>query len=411
MRIFRISSWEGQAGGAQLYIKTVNSFLEQKGHKTHTINIVTEKPDPSLVMGESIIVGNSFFDMVKLNSRVNNEFLDHLFEQYLRFSPDVVTVHSYGSPFFQIGEFLKRLDVPIIFNAHDSLLVCPINTLTKPGNIRCEGGVELRCFFTGCKVGLKLGFDLLKKEYFERTLLNRIGAFICPSRSLANYLHSFGYRPAIHLPSFVSDPECVPENVIGKKIVIGYIGRLEKWKGVQYLLKAFNEVSRLIDNVELMIAGKGPYEVELRKLTFDLGIQSQVVFLGNISGKRKEEFYAKSNIIVIPSSSWENHPLTAIEAQLRERPVVGTDFGGIKEIIEDKKTGFIVPFADYSALAKTILGLVNDPELIIELGKAGRKRAVTRFTPSPHIEMLLKVYGMVLRKETIDSPMEAANLA
>lgn len=410
MKIFRVSSWEGQAGGAQLYIKTANEFLEKKGHKTHTVNIVTEEPDRNLVSGDTILIRNSTTEMVKLNLLPNQEFIELIYNQYHSFSPDIVTIHSYGSPFFQVGEFLKKVEVPIIFNAHDSLLVCPINTLTRPGMVRCEGGIEPRCFFTGCKVGLKLGFDLTKRWYFDKTLLKKISAFICPSRSLADYLNNFGYRPSIHLPSFVRDPDTIPKNETHDRNVIGYIGRLEKWKGVQYLLLAYKEAIKEVDRLELVIAGKGGYEYELQNLTKELGLGNRVKFIGNVSGKEKDDFYAQTNVIVVPSSSWENHPLTAIEAQLRCRPVIGTDFGGIKEIILDKETGYIVPIGDIKAMAKVLENLFKNPALIKQLGEAGRQRALTLFTPNPHIDMVLKVYEKVLRKEQLASPLEAIKL-
>lgn len=410
MKIFRISSWEGQAGGAQLYIKSVNELLEKRGHETFTLNIVTEEPDSSLVSGNNIVVAKSKFEMVKLNLFQNLDFIEQMNERYEKFSPDIVTIHSYGSPFLQVGTFLKKVDVPIIFNAHDSMLVCPTNTLTRPGILRCEGGIETRCFFTGCRVGLKLGFDLAKRWYFDKSLLKKISAFICPSRSLAEYLNNFGYRPSIHLPSFVRDPEIIPKNVIHERLSIGYIGRLEKWKGVQYLLLAYREAIKDYDKIDLFIAGKGGYEHELRKMTRELGIDDRVKFLGNVTGKEKEDFFASVNVVIVPSSSFENHPLTAIEAQLRSRPVIGTDFGGIKEIVEDKKTGFIVPIGDHMVMAKVLRDLANNPDLIAQLGEAGRQRALTRFTPNIHIDMILKVYEKILRRERLDSLSEAINL-
>lgn len=410
MKIFRISSWKGQAGGAQLYIKTVNHFLQQEGYETYTVNIVTEEPDSNLVDGEVIKVGESVATELRLNVFPSVDFITDLYSRYLRFSPDLVTIHSYGSPFLQIGEFIKKVTVPVIFNAHDALLVCPINTLTKPDSIRCEGGIEFRCFFTGCQVGPKLAFDLVKRYYFDVTLLGKISAFICPSRSLAEYLHAHGYRPAIHLPSFVSDPDLIPENKINGKLKFGYIGRLEPWKGVQYLLNAFRIVVNEYDSVDLVIAGKGPYESKLKDLTLKLGIVDKVKFIGNVSGQDKEDFYSQTNVIVIPSSTWENHPLVAIEAQLRKRPVIGTDFGGIKEIIQDGKTGQIVPIADHLSLSSAMLKFARNKDLISEYGNAGRERSLSMFTPGPHIKMLTLIYDMVARGKLVISPMEALKL-
>lgn len=406
MKIFRLSSWEGQAGGAQLYIKTVNSYLEKDGHQTFTVNIVTENPDPEFVTGQIIKKKKSVIQNTKLNLFPNDAFIDRIFSYFSDFSPDIVTIHSYGSPFPQIGEFIRRVKVPVIFNTHDSLLVCPVNTLTKPGSVKCEGGVEPRCFFTGCKVGVKLSYDLVKRKYFDKYIQDRIKAFICPSRSLADYLHAQGYRPAIHLPSFVHDPEHIPDNIIRDQLRIGYIGRLESWKGVQFLLEAFQKMLKEFDSAELLIAGRGPYERILTEQSQSLGISDKVKFLGNVTGQAKEDFYSLANIMVVPSATWENHPLVAIEAQLRKRPVVGTDFGGIKEIVKDGATGRIVPIANSDALSSSILDLAKNPDQIIKFGEAGRKRSLERFTPEPHIKMVLKVYEKVLKGDLLDSPME-----
>lgn len=405
MRIFRISSWEGQAGGAQLYMKTVDRLLENKGHKTQILNIVSEEPDSHLVQGKVINIGNSFF-RTKLNFFPDHKFISLMKETYYEFRPDIISIHSFGSPFLQIGEFVKMVNVPIVFHAHDSLLVCPINTLTRPESLRCEGGVKIRCFFTGCNVGLKLGYDLFKTVYFDREVQGKISAFICPSLSLTEYLHNLGYRPAIHLPSFVEDPAKIPENIISKQLVIGYIGRLEYQKGVQYLIRSFHNLSTEFNGIKLVIAGKGSYENQLTLLANELGISDRVEFIGNVSGREKEEFFARSNIIVVPSATWENHPLSAIEAQLRKRPVIGTDFGGIKEIVEDGKTGYIVPIADVDSLSKALRNMITNKELIVEMGERSRARALMKFTPSQHLKGLLSIYERVINREKLDSPLD-----
>lgn len=146
-----------------------------------------------------------------------------------------------------------------------------------------------------------------------------------------------------------------------EKKVILFVGRLAEKKGVRYLLEA----ARTID-AKFVIAGDGPLRAELEELAKGLG--DKVVFLGAKSHAELMNIYASADIFVAPSitakdGDKEGLPTTIIEAMASGLPVVGSDSGGIKEIIHDGENGFIVPEKASDEIAHAIKKILEDENL------------------------------------------------
>ncbi len=416
MRILRINSWDGPGtGGAEGYIRSVMDELESRGHPNLLVNLTDVRPSGP-------VPDEHYLPMVPMSRALPRMRQDlgetpglgsFLTETVRTFRPDLVQLHHFEAGFTSLGRFLRGLRVPLVVTAHDAWLVCPLGTLVRPGAILCEGGIRPRCQFTGCAVGRGLPYSLWQKRLFEAWVAPKVRAYLCPSRSLMDYLDRHRYRPALHLPSFAQIPPAVrqeaPPYPRGAPH-LGWIGRLESYKGVEDLLQAFGKVRAHLPGACLDIAGEGSARPALQSLSERLGVGPAVRWWGRVQGPEKESFFAGLTVLVVPSREYENFPLVALEALARGRPVVGTAIGGIPEIVEDGRNGRIVPIQHPGALADGILDVLKDPERAERWGAAGRRKVLAEWTPERHVARLLAVYEALLSGERLPDRLEAEAL-
>jgi len=415
MRILRIDNWDGTPGGAQDYIREVTAELGARGHETRVVQLTNSTGTLPAPTGERFAVAEGRVARLGEDIIPNAPLADRVRGIAREFAPDLVSLHHFDARFETIAATLPELGVPIVVANHDAELVCPISTLVRPGGIICDGGIRFRCLFTGCHVGLGGPYNLWQRRRFDARIAPVARVYLCPSRSLTDYLHSNGYRPAIHLPSFARIPaevRAAPALDGGPESArrVGYLGRLEWYKGVDDLIAAIALARSAGTDVELSIAGDGPFESRLRAQVARLGLDGHVRFEGRVVGPAKEAWFASTGVIAVPSSMWENFPLVALEALVRGRPVVATRIGGIPDIVDDGETGFLVPIASPPDLATAVRRLVGDPGRAAEMGAEGRRRVLARFTPELHVERLLAVYQAVLDGRPLESGGEAAAL-
>ncbi len=415
MRILRVDSWDGSPGGAQEYVSEVTEELRRRGHESRFVQITSDGTRAGPPDGAPL--GRSTGRLARLGEDIvpREDSVRHFRTVIREFAPDLVSLHHFDARFASVARALREMDVPLVFAAHDAELVCPISTLVRPGNILCDGGVRFRCLFTGCHVGLGGPYNLWQTRIFDGALRDRVRAYLCPSRSLTDYLHANGYRPALHLPSFARIPAEVrerppPPPPAGLPPTVGFIGRLEWYKGVEDLLRASALLAQRVPDLRIDIAGDGGLGPKLRRLATDLGIAERVTWRGRVRGTAKEDWFRSVHVVAFPSNMWENFGLVALEALVRARPVVGTRIGGIPEIVEDGVSGFLVPIGSPTALADRFGRLLADPDLAHRFGETGRAHVLERFTPEIHLKRLLTVYEAVLESRRLVSGSAAADL-
>jgi 1,2-diacylglycerol 3-alpha-glucosyltransferase len=150
-----------------------------------------------------------------------------------------------------------------------------------------------------------------------------------------------------------------------KKIL--YVGRLMKEKGLDILIKAYGIVNAKVPNTNLIIVGKGHIRRNLEDLANGLGLKN-VIFTGFISDSLLRQAYASSDIFVLPSYA-EIQPLVLLEALAMGLPAIGTNVGGIPEMIIEGRNGYIVKPGDREGLAERIITILNDSKLRKEFSR------------------------------------------
>jgi glycosyltransferase involved in cell wall biosynthesis len=165
------------------------------------------------------------------------------------------------------------------------------------------------------------------------------------------------------------------------KRIVGLIGRLDPQKGQETFLQAVPLVLKKLPKTHFVLVGEetrgeSGYRDRLRQLVETEGIGSSVQFLPFTD--RVPELLSTFDLTAMPSYS-ETYGYLAIESMAMGVPVVGTDAGGLPEIIEDQKTGILVPPKDHDALAKAIISLLSNPRLHSIMSREARRRAVKTF--------------------------------
>ncbi len=149
-------------------------------------------------------------------------------------------------------------------------------------------------------------------------------------------------------------------------------------KGIRFLLDAAARLKPRDPGLKVLIAGDGFERPELEKRARDLGLASDVVFLGWVPNADLPPLYRAAAVSVIPSLE-EGFGIPAAEAMGCGIPVVASDAGGLPEVVEDGSCGFVVPKGDAVRLADAIGRLLADPGLRARMGRAARERALRLF--------------------------------
>jgi glycosyltransferase involved in cell wall biosynthesis len=164
-------------------------------------------------------------------------------------------------------------------------------------------------------------------------------------------------------------------------ILVTYTGRLLRGKGLETLLEAFARLVRVRSHAHLLLVGSGEgqslsVEAQLRARAREADLDGRVTFAGRVEDV--EDFLRASDVFAFPSV-FEALGLSLIEAAACGLPAVGARTGGIVDVIEEGRTGLLVPPGDADALLAALQGLVDDPARRLRFGEDARHRACARF--------------------------------
>ena len=179
-------------------------------------------------------------------------------------------------------------------------------------------------------------------------------------------------------------------------IVIGTIKTLEKKYGVEYLIRAFKIVKTRLPafKLKLLIVGGGSLEFYLKELVNNLDLNDDVFFKGYVQHNEISDYHNIIDIYSAPSiENSESFGVAVLEASACSKPVVVSNVGGLSEVVEDGKTGFVVEKENAGDLADALQKLILDPELRVRLGKNGRNKVLKEFDWQESVKTMLSVYN------------------
>ncbi len=179
-----------------------------------------------------------------------------------------------------------------------------------------------------------------------------------------------------------------PENT-----VLTNIGYFNDQKAQTDLIYAFQQLDSERDNITLIIVGWGRLEKKLKELAASLDLSKKIIFTGKCSRSQVFEVLSITDIFLL-SSHWEGFGIVLIEAMAFAKPVISTDTHGAREVIENGKTGILVPIGKPDQMAESVIKLLDQPEQMKKMGQKGFERLIRYFT----CEQFIKKYEIFYRK-------------
>lgn len=173
------------------------------------------------------------------------------------------------------------------------------------------------------------------------------------------------------------------------------IGRVELEKNFALALRAFAHVLPAFPDARLTIAGDGLQLPRLKELSHELGIATQVDFLGWVQPKQVPQLINEASAVVL-SSSQEGLPLVGVEAAQMARPLLAPEISGIPELVTDGETGLLVPPNDVAALAGAMRQILRDPMRAAQMGAAAQARVNEKFSQAGMADNFCAIYDRVV---------------
>ncbi len=410
MKILLVNNYYYNRGGDCTYLFSLKKLLEEKGHEVvvfsmhHPKNFDSEYSKyfvsyinyDDMVKEMSILSGFRVLNRTvyskeakqKINLLINDE------------KPDIAhlqNIHHHITP--SIIYSLKKCGIPVVWTLHDYTVICPNTSLLSHDEI-CEKCKKVKYFWppiTKCK---KNSFGASAIAAFE-TAIHRIlkinklvDVFIAPSEFLKNKLleYEFMEKNIICLNNFNNIDLTDDVNYSGDYYL--YIGRISSEKGIRKLIDAAVKTN----SGKLKIVGDGPLKKEMMTYVKFKNGDHRIEFLGHKSHGEVIELIKNCQFVVIPSEWYENYPFAIIETFACGKPAIGSRVGGIPELIKDTERGLIFEMGDTDDLCSTIKYLLNNPDLVQEMGKNAKDFVTRELSAEMHYKKLLEIYERVVSK-------------
>jgi glycosyltransferase involved in cell wall biosynthesis len=326
-----------------------------------------------------------------------------------RLRPDLV--HSYGWFSYSSAAALLGMDIPLLITGRDYGYSCARRTLLYMNKQHCEGPAPLKCM--GCAAdlyGIPKGWTAALGVNLFKGLLNRKLSGV---HSISSYVQQIIERdflgpqrvkiPQAVIPSFREDDDedgparateastCL--STLPREPFILFVGALRLAKGVKELAEAYESLSSppplvLIGTVEFDTPKKFP---------------PGMIVAGKFPHQQVMQAWERCMFGVIPSLWPEPFGSVVYEGMSKGKAVIGTEPGGITDMIVSGETGLLVPAGDVHALAAAMQRLIDDPQLRERLGRAAKERAKL-FTASFSVPRFEQVY-----RQLIDKPIGLRN--
>lgn len=354
-------------GGAE---RLVLNLLEASDNERFETAAVSLYPETGTILEQEIRQKGLQVYYLDKHLGLDLRMIPELYHLFQKFKPDVVHTHLYVLRYVLIPATLCR--IPVRIHTLHSIAQHEVGRLGKL--------VHQISFRLGGVVPVSI------------------------SRKVANTVSSV-YGVGIQSPVIYNGipTRCFTSVVNGEKhakeeMVLLHIGRFAAEKNHLLLIQAFARAIKDYPNMQLWLVGDGELRGKVEATVMEKGLQEKVSFLGIRSDI--PQLLAKSDLFVL-SSDYEGVPLTILEAMAAGKPVVATAVGGVPELVEEVKTGILVPPRDPEALAQAILRLGKDPEQRRRMGEAGRKRAINCFDIEKTARAYEDLYLELLRKRGI----------
>jgi glycosyltransferase involved in cell wall biosynthesis len=381
------------SGGEDAAVEAEAKLLSLHGHET------------DVLLFDNADMGKGFLQKINTAFRTiyNPASADKLRQKIRTFRPDLIHVHNFffmASPSVILEAYKSGL--PVVVTLHNFRLIC-VNAILLRENKVCQlcvnktfpwSGVVYKCYHDSRLESVVVGSMGAVHKIFGHWK-NKVSRYITPSHFMKERLvhSSLDLHPdkVFVKPNFMDDPGFSSGN--SRENFFLFVGRLSPEKGVSILLEAFSK----IPSEKLIIIGDGP-EKEFLQTTY--GHFDNLVFLGKKEKPEVMQMMKQSRALFFPSIWFEGLPLTIVEAFATGTPVIGSDLGAMREMIQPGVNGFLFQPGDVGSLMENL----NKFNSIIQRGDealyAGARASYEQiYHPQKCYDQVMQIYNEVLTEK------------
>lgn len=403
-KLLSINNYYYLRGGAEKVFLDHNELMSDNGWAVAPFAMKGEKnqqTDWSRYFVEEIEFGESYSLSQKMINAVkiihSREAKTHIAKLVQDFNPSVAHGHNiYHHLSTSILPELQRHGVPVVLTLHDLKLACPAYTMLSNGRIceDCKGGVH-NVLTKKCMKGSTLlsGLILLEALYTRAfgTYRNNVDAYVVPSQFYIDKFVEWGFprEQFVYVPNYVEQETANSELSHGDYFV--YAGRLSNEKGLPTLVEAAAQ-----QKARLVVAGSGPEEAAVKAMAEQKGAD-HISFAGYLNKQELAALVEGCRAVIVPSEWYENCPMSILEAFGKGKPVIGSDVGGISEMIDHEVDGIkfaMGSVAELTAAMETLSGK-SDAQLK-DMGEAAMAKIRDRFSKQNYLQKTLDLYQRLM---------------
>ncbi|MDA9012005.1 glycosyltransferase family 4 protein [Planktomarina temperata] len=409
MKILQINNYHFPRGGSDRYFLNLTRELSYRGHHVQSfapndqrdtdVEFKTLCQPSGIDLTNGIPLRHSLDFFYSLTNR-------RAIESAIRkFRPNIAHLHIYyGQITPSIIAPLVKMGVPIVQTLHEYKIVCPAQSLIRNGRScdACSNQRYWNAIFGRCNRNSVLRSTLSTLEAYTSNYLGAIDSvdrFIAVSHFQKSKLLNMGLPPSkIDVLYNFADIKEPPSEHSGDHFL--FVGRLEKGKGVETLLKSYLSYRATCEAkavLPLHVVGTGSDEVNLKAVSESLGLGDYVKWLGHKDGADLVDQYRRCRALINPSEFHETFGLTNLEAMSHGRPVLCSNSGAFPEVVRDGIDGYVLPAGAPNAFAERMSKLC--PKTALKLGKNGFARANLKFSAEEHLKQLEQIYTDLIGAE------------
>ncbi|MCD8011743.1 MAG: glycosyltransferase [Lachnospiraceae bacterium] len=399
MKILMINKFLYPNGGSETYIFKLGDALKTHGHEVQYFGMEHE----GRCVGNAVNAYTSDMDfhggskLSKLTYPIKTIYSSEARKKIHLvlddFQPDVCHLNNFNyqltpSIILEIRKWEKATGhkVKIVFTAHDYQLICPNHMMNNPATHenceKCGHGAFMNCTKGKCIHGsiAKSAIGTMEATFWKvKGTYKLIDTIICPTQFMKSKMdYNPVFKPkTVAMLNFI---DTVEWKETAKKDYVLYFGRFSEEKGIKTLISVCRELS----DVQFIFAGTGPLDDEMK------GVKN-IKKVGFQTGEALETLIREARFSIYPSEWYENCPFSVMESQMYGTPVLGSDIGGIPELITVGKTGELFKSGDKVELKKQIQRLWADKKLTDTYSKNCKN--ISFDTVEQYYQKIMRIYG------------------
>jgi len=402
MRVLICHNFYRQPGGEDQVFAAETELLRRFGHdvETHAVhNDQAESRGRLKLAAATVWNGAAAGEIARRASRHRAQIV-HFHNTFPLFSPAVYSA-------------ARKTGAAVVQTLHNYRLICPSATLFRDGKPceKCVGRLPLPGVAHGCYRGSRavtaVAAAMLGLHRALGTYADQVDAYIALTRFARGKFLAAGFdAQRIHVKPNFLDPD--PGEGSGDGGFALFVGRLTEEKGIRPMLQAWKKIGSAM---RLKICGDGPLAsvagMEGLPSTMEglPSTDSHVEWLGRRPLPEVIDLMGRASLLVFPSLWYEGFPRTIVESFARGTPVVASDLGSMRELIQTGRTGALFDPGDTDSLARTVLWLRQNPTALAQMRREARHEFLSKYDPARNHRMMLEIYHQATaRRAGADEP-------